>query len=99
MLRYMYDLCVDQTTAKLMLMYEDEGQNKIVQSHAYSEVVHKIAAGVEDVSVETLLRVAKLELVTLIKGKNIINTLHAMGRYIGQLMIHALREWPIHRPI
>ena len=71
-----YDLCVDQTTAKLMLMYEDEGQNEIVQSHAYGEVVHKIAAGVEDpdVSAELLLRVAKLELVTLIKGKNIIRT-------------------------
>ena len=51
-------------------MYDD-GQQKIVQSHAYGEVVRHIA-GVEDVSAEVLLRATKLYSMTLIRDKKII---------------------------
>ena len=67
-----YDLCAEQTTAKLMLMYEAEGQNKIVHSHAYGNVVKEIAGCAEDVSAELLLRAAKSKSVTLIKDKSIL---------------------------
>ena len=32
-----FDLCLDHTTAKLLLMYETDGQSKIVQVHPFGE--------------------------------------------------------------
>ena len=61
---------MEHITAKLLLMYDDEGQQKIVQSHAYGEVVRHIA-GVEDVSAEVLLRATKLDTMTLIRDKKL----------------------------
>ena len=57
-----YDLCGKHTTAKLMLMYEDEdgGQQKTLQSYVYGEIVRQIA-GVEDVSAEEGCKVLILD--------------------------------------
>ena len=66
MMMQRYNLCGEHTTAKFLLMYDDEGKQNIVQSHAYGEVVYHIA-GVDDVSAEVLLRANKLDSMTLIR--------------------------------
>ena len=42
-----YNMCTEHTTAKLLRMYESEGQNKIIQLRAYEEQLRQIA-GTED---------------------------------------------------
>ena len=46
-----YDICGENTAAKFLLMY----QKKIVQSHAYGELVRQMA-GVDEVTPEVLLK-------------------------------------------
>ena len=46
-----YDLCSQHTTAKFMLLYDKDGEQRTVFAFAYGETVHQIAGG-DDVSVE-----------------------------------------------
>ena len=49
-----YDLCSQHTTAKLMLLYEEDGEQRTVFAFAYGKTVHQSAGG-DDVSVEVLI--------------------------------------------
>ena len=66
-----YDLCTEHTSAKLMLMYDDEGERKSVQAYAYGEVVRQIA-GCGDLSAEGLLKRGDFASMTLMREKYII---------------------------
>ena len=48
------DLCSQHTTAKLMLLYEEDGEQRTVFAFAYGKTVHQSAGG-DDVSVEVLI--------------------------------------------
>ena len=48
-----FDLCPQHTTAELMLLYDEDGEQRMVFAFAYRETVHLIARG-DDVSVEGL---------------------------------------------
>ena len=65
------DLCVQHTTAKLMVLYEDEGVQKTAFAFAYGETVQQIA-GDGDVSVEVLTESGNFSSMTLLKDKDII---------------------------
>ena len=66
-----YDICGVNTAAKLLLMYESDGQKKIVQSHAYGELVSQIA-GVDEVTPEVLLKATQFVSMTLVRDKKVI---------------------------
>ena len=66
-----YDICGVNTAAKLLLMYESDGQKKIVQSHAYGELVSQIA-GVHEVTPEVLLKATQFVSMTLVRDKKVI---------------------------
>ena len=53
MMMQRFDLCPQHTTPKLMLLYDDDGEQRTVFAFAYGETVHQIAGG-DDVSVEGL---------------------------------------------
>ena len=48
-----FDLCPQHTTAKLMLLYDEDGEQRMVFAFAYGETVDLIARD-DDVSVEGL---------------------------------------------
>ena len=72
-----YDLCGEQMTAKLLLMYDENLQMKRLQCHAFGQVVYNIANFHQDelVTAEALLRAPKLESLTFISDKKIIKDL------------------------
>ena len=65
------DLCVQHTTAKLMVLCEDEGVQKTAFAFTYGETVQKIADD-GDVSVEVLTESGTFSSMTLLKDKDII---------------------------
>ena len=66
-----FDLCPQHITAKLMLLYDKDGQQRTVFAFAYGETVHQIAGG-NDVSVEGLTESGAFKSMTLLKDKDII---------------------------
>ena len=66
-----FDLCPQHITAKLMLLYDEDGQQRTVFAFAYRETVHQIAGG-NDVSVEGLTESGAFKSMTLLKDKDII---------------------------
>ena len=71
MMTQRYDLCPQHTTAKLMLLYEKDGEQRTVFAFAYGETVHQIA-GVDDISVEVLTEAGTFKSMTLLKDRDII---------------------------
>ena len=71
-----YDLCAQHTTAKLLLMYESEGQKKIIQLHAYGEQLHQIAGKEDYLTPEILLKVPQISSVTFVKDKKILRAVN-----------------------
>ena len=66
-----FDLCPQHTTAKLMLRYDDDGEQRTVFAFAYGETVDQIAGG-DDLSVEGLTESGTFKSMTLLKDKDII---------------------------
>ena len=66
-----FDLCPQHTTAKLMLLYDENGEHRTVFAFAYGEIVHQIAGG-DNVSVEGLTESGTFKSMTLLKDKDII---------------------------
>ena len=50
-----YDVYREITNAKLLLMYKSEGKKKMIQCHAFDDVVHEMAGGNAAVTQELLL--------------------------------------------
>ena len=71
MMMQRFDLCPQRITAKLMLLYDEDGQQRTVFAFAYGETVHQIAGG-NDVSVEGLTESGAFKSMTLLKDKDII---------------------------
>ena len=72
MMTQRYDLCPQHTTAKLMLVYEKDGEQRTVFAFAYGETVHQIA-GVDDISVEVLTEAGTFKSMTLLKDRKEVN--------------------------
>ena len=58
------DLCAEYTTAKLMLLYNDDGEKRTVFAFAYGETV-RLIGGSNDVSVEGLMDSGNFKSMTL----------------------------------
>ena len=71
-----FDLCIDHTTAKLLLMYEMDGQNKIIQVHAFGEHLGQIVEDEESVTPEMLVRAPKLRSMTILKDRKIVRAVN-----------------------
>ena len=71
MMMQRFDLCPQHITAKLMLLYDKDGQQRTVFAFAYGENVHQIAGG-NNVSVEGLTESGAFKSMTLLKDKDII---------------------------
>ena len=71
MMMQRYDLCGEQTTAKL---YDENMKTKTLQCHAFGEVVYNIGNVHQDdlVTAEALLRAPKFESLTFSSDKKII---------------------------
>ena len=67
-----YDLCTENTSAKLMLMYDGkDGERRSIQTYACGEVVCQIA-GAGELTQEGLLKRGNFSSITLIRDKYII---------------------------
>ena len=71
MMMQRFDLCPQHITAKLMLQYDEDGQQRTMFVFAYGEIIHHIA-GSDDVSVEGLIESGTFKSMTLLKDKDII---------------------------
>ncbi len=71
MMMQRFDLCSQHSMAKLMLLYDEDGQRRTVFAFAYGETIHQIAGG-DDVSVEGLIESGAFKSMTLLKDKDII---------------------------
>ena len=71
MMMQRFDLCPQHTTAKLMLLYEEDGQQRTVFAFAYGETIHQIASG-DAVSIEGLTESGAFKSMSLLKDKDII---------------------------
>ena len=71
-----FDLCIDHTTAKLLLMYETDGQNKIIQVHAFGEHLGQIVEDEESVTPEMLVRAPKLRSMTILKDRKMVRAVN-----------------------
>ena len=67
-----YDLCTEHTSAKLMLMFDNDDDGKsTLRAYAYGEIVQRMC-GSGVLSAEGLLRTGNFKSITLIKDKYII---------------------------
>ena len=71
MMMQRFDLCPQHITAKLMLLYDKDGQQRTVFAFTYGETVHQIAGG-NDVTVEGLMESGAFKSMTLLNDKDII---------------------------
>ena len=71
-----FDLCIDHTIAKLLLMYETDGQNKIIQVHAFGEHLGQIVGDEESVTPEALVRASQLQSMTILKDRKIVSAMN-----------------------
>ena len=69
-----FDLCVDHTMAKLLVMHETEKHNKVLQVHTFGEHLGQIVGEEESVTPEALLKAPKLTSVTVLKERKIIRS-------------------------
>ncbi len=56
------DICRQVTSAKLLVMYECDGKNRMMQCHAYDDILREMA-GDQDISQESLLNASRYEYV------------------------------------
>ena len=70
MMMQRFDLCTQHTTAKFMLLYDDDREKRTVFAFAYGETVRQIG-GSNDVLVEGLMELGSFKSMTL-KDKDII---------------------------
>ena len=61
-----FDLCPQHITAKLMLLYDEDGQQRTVFAFTYGETIHQIAGG-NNVSVEGLTESGAFKFMTPLK--------------------------------
>ena len=73
-----FDLCTDHTTAKLMLMHQADGQNKVIQVHAFGEHLEEIVGEEQSVTPELLLKAPQLSSVIILKDKKIIRQVNRL---------------------
>ena len=71
-----FDLCIDHTAAKLLLMHEMDGQNKIIQVHAFGEHLGQIVGHEESITPEDLVKAPQLRSVTILKERKIIRAVN-----------------------
>lgn len=71
-----FDLCINHTTAKLLLMHETDGQNKIIQVHAFGEHLGQIVGDEESVTPEALVKAPQLRSVTILKDRKIVRAVN-----------------------
>ena len=61
------DICKEVMNAKLLLMYKSAEGNKMMQCHAYDDVLHAMAGDKEDISQESLLKAGPYNSITVNK--------------------------------
>ena len=71
-----FDLCIDQTAAKLLLMHEMDGQNKIIRVHAFGEHLGQIVGHEESITPEDLVKAPQLRSVTILKERKIVRAVN-----------------------
>ena len=71
-----YDLCTKNTTGKLMLMYESEGQCKYTQVTAHGEQLQQIVGENNDLTPDLLLKSPRMESVTIFKNRKVLQKVH-----------------------
>ena len=64
-----FDLCIDHTTEKQLLMHEMDRQNKMIQVRAFREHLVHIVGDEESVTPEGLLKAPQLRSVTILKDR------------------------------
>ena len=64
-----FDLCTDHTTAKLMLVHQADGQNKVIQVHAFGEHLEEIVGEEQSITPELLLKAPQLSSVITLRTK------------------------------
>ena len=69
MMMQRFDLCPQHIMAKLMLLYDKDGQQRTVFAFAYGETVRQIAGG-NNVSVEGLTESGAFKSMTLLKDRH-----------------------------
>ncbi len=66
------NLCRQVTSAKLLLMYERDGKNRMMQCHAYDDILREMAGG-NDISQESLLMAPRCDSIIInVKDKKTI---------------------------
>ena len=65
------DLCPRHTTAKLMLLYDKDGKQRMVFAFTYGDTVNPIA-GSDDISVEVLTEAGTFKSMTPLKDRDIL---------------------------
>lgn len=53
-----YDNCRELTNANVLVIYEHEGMKKMLQCHAYDDVLLEMAGEQEDLAQDSLLKAA-----------------------------------------
>ena len=71
-----FDLCIDHTAVKLLLMHEMDGQNKIIQVHAFGEHLGQIVGHEESITPEYLVKAPQLRFVTILKERKIVRAVN-----------------------
>ena len=71
MMMQRFDLSPQHIMTKLLLLYDEDGQQRTVFAFAYGETVHQIAGG-NDVSVEGLTESGVFKSMILLKDKDIV---------------------------
>jgi len=66
MMMQRFDLCTQHTTAKLMMLYDDDGEQRTLFAFAYRETIRQ-SGGSNDVSVEGLMESGNFKSMTLDK--------------------------------
>ena len=66
-----FNLCPQHIMAKLLLLYDEDGQQRMVFAFAYGGTIHQIA-GDNDISVEGVTKSGVFKSMTLLKDKDII---------------------------
>ena len=71
MMTQRYDLCPQHTTAKLMLLYDKDGEPRTTFAFAYGETLCQIA-GTDEISVEVITNAGTFKSMTLLNDRDII---------------------------
>ena len=71
-----YDLCTEITTARLMLMYESDGQRKHIQVTAHGEQLQEIVGENDNLTADLLLKSPRIKSITIFKNRKILHKVH-----------------------